>query len=112
HDEARHVLISGTMANLLWPGKNPIGRTILLWKGQGNRPAEVIGVTDSIRDHGLDADPTRTVYIPFYGQTNSPVQLIVHGTASPGQIASYLRSILASIDPKIPISEVETMDQL
>ncbi|HXF26287.1 MAG TPA: ABC transporter permease, partial [Bryobacteraceae bacterium] len=112
HDEARRVIISGTMANLLWPGKNPIGRTILLWKGQGNRPAEVIGVADSIRDHGLDAEPTRTVYIPFYGQTNSPVQLIVHGTASPGQIASSLRSILASIDPKIPISEVETMDQL
>jgi len=108
----RHVVISETIADLLWPGKDPIGRHMILWKGQGDHLAEVVGVVGNIRDHGLDADPTRIVYIPFYGQGGSAVQLIVNSHASSAQIGSSLRSILGAIDPTIPISNVQTMDEL
>lgn len=108
----RHVVVSEAVANLLWPGEDPIGRQIILWKGQGNRTADVIGVVGGIRDHGLDADATRIVYLAFIGQSSSPVQLIVHSAASPALIASSLRSIMAVIDPKVPISDVQTMDDL
>ncbi len=112
HAESRGVVVSDTVANLLWPGKDPIGRQIILWKGQSNHAAQVIGVVAGIRDHGLDADPTRMVYIAFLGQSGSPVQLIVHSPGSPGQIASSLRSILSTIDSRIPVSGVQTMDEL
>jgi ABC-type antimicrobial peptide transport system permease subunit len=46
------------------------------------------------------------------GQWNSPVQLIVRGSASAAPIASSLRSILAGIDPRIPVSEVQTISEL
>lgn len=111
-DRFQSVVISQSVANFLWPHEDPIGRHILLWKGQSNHSAEVIGVAGDIRDHGLQADATRIVYIPFDGQTGSPVQLIIHTASTPGRVASSLRSILASIDPKIPISDVETMDEL
>ena len=111
-NEIRRVVISESVADYLWPGKDPIGRQIILWKGQGNRKAEVIGVVGSIRDHGLDADPTRTVYIAYMGQWNSPLQLVIRGATSTSPIASSLRSILAGIDPRIPVSEVQTMNQL
>lgn len=110
--KVRQVIVSQSIANLLWPGKDPIGRHIILWKGQGNDVAEVIGVAGNTRDHGLAADPTRIVYIPFMGQTSSPVQLIVDGTLSPAQVASSVRSILASIAPQIPVSQVESMGEL
>ncbi|HEX4228620.1 MAG TPA: ABC transporter permease [Bryobacteraceae bacterium] len=112
HSATRHVVVSEAVADLLWPGEDPIGRRIILWKGQGNRTAEVIGVVAGIRDHGLDADPTRIVYLAFIGLANSPVQLIIHTAAAPGPIASSLRSIMAAIDPKIPVSDVQTMDEL
>lgn len=110
--ELRGVVVSDTVAKLLWPGKDPVGRQIILWKGQSNHVARVIGVVAGIRDHGLDADPIRTVYIPFVGQSGSPAELIIHSAGSPGQIASSLRSILATIDPRIPVSGVQTMDEL
>jgi putative ABC transport system permease protein len=40
------------------------------------------------------------------------VQLIVRGAASTTAIASSVRSILAAIDPRLPLSEVQTMDEL
>jgi predicted permease len=112
HDKTHRVIVSDSVANYLWPNQDPIGRPIVLWKGQGNRAAQVIGVVASIRDHGLDADPTRIVYIANLGQWDSPLQLIVKGASSAAPIASALRSILAGIDPKIPVSEVQTMNEL
>jgi predicted permease len=105
---ARHVMVSEAVADLLWPGQDPVGRHMLLWKGQGNKDAEVVGVVANIRDHGLDADPTRVVYLPVIGQTYSPAQLVVDGPVTVGA----LRAVLAGIDPKIPLSQVETMDEL
>ncbi len=111
-DKIRRVVISNSVAAYLWPNQDPIGRHMILWKGQGNRPAEVIGVVASIRDHGLDADPTRIVYMPYVVQWNSPEQVIVKGSASAASIAASLRALLAGIDPRLPISEVQTMDEL
>jgi predicted permease len=105
---ARCVMVSEAVADLLWPEQDPVGRHILLWKGQSNRDAEVVGVVGNTRDHGLDADPTRVVYLPVMGQTDSPVQLVVDGPVTAGA----MRAVLAGIDAKIPVSQVETMDEL
>ena len=112
HATTRRVIISDSVANYLWPNQDPIGRRIVMWKGQGNKEAEVIGVVGSIRDHGLELDPTRIVYLNYIGQWGSPVQLIVRGAATTGPIASSLRAILAGIDPRIPVSDVQTMNEL
>src|SRR5581483_5376315 len=110
--ELRRVIISAAVADFLWPDRDPIGRRIILWKGQGNKPAEVIGVVANTRDHGLGSDPTRIVYIPFVGQTSSPVQLVVDSSYTPGRVTSALRAILASAEPGIPISDVQTLGEL
>jgi putative ABC transport system permease protein len=105
---ARHVIVSEAVADLLWPGQDPVGRHIVMWKGQSNKDAEVVGVVANTRDHGLDADPTSVVYLPVIGQTNSPVQLVVDGPVR----EETVRAVLAGIDPKIPVSQVETMEEL
>jgi predicted permease len=112
NDETRRVIVSDSVAQSLWPGQDPIGRQMILWKGQGNRPAQVIGVVGNMRDHGLDADPTRVVYIPNRAQWYSPAQVVVRSSLSAAAVASSLRSILAGIDPAIPVSEAQTMDEL
>jgi putative ABC transport system permease protein len=106
--DVRRAMVSEAVADLLWPGQDPVGRHIVMWKGFGNKDAEVVGVVANTRDHGLDADPTRVVYLAKMGQTYSPVQLVVDGPVTDGA----LRAVLAGIDPKIPVSQVETMDEL
>ncbi len=106
------IVISRKLAEFFWPGQNPIGRKAILWKGQGNDVAEVIGVVGNIRDRGLDSDPTRIVYIPYYGTSWPVAQVVVRTAESPETIVPSLRSSLAGIDPSLPLSDVRTLNDI
>jgi putative ABC transport system permease protein len=106
------IIISKRLADMLWPGEDPVGHPALLWKGQSNDPAEVIGVVANQRERGLDADPTLTVYIPSYGSGPGPMQFAVHTAANPTALTPSLRSMLKEIDPNLPLSDVQTMDEI
>lgn len=106
------VIISKRIADTLWPGQDAVGRTMNLWQGQNGRPAEVIGVVADMLDWGLELGPTYAVYMPAYGITVSPVQFVVHTTSSPTSLVPQLRAILGEIDPELPLSRVQTVDDM
>jgi putative ABC transport system permease protein len=106
------VIVSKRLADTLWPGQDPVGRQALLWKGQDNSPAEVIGVVADQRERGLDSDPTLTVYFPSYGYGPGPMQFAIHTAGNPTALTSTLRSILKELDPNLPLSNVQTMDEV
>jgi predicted permease len=110
--EPWRAIVSERLAELLWPGENPIGRQANLWEGQGARQAEVIGVVADMRERGLDSDPTLAVYLPYYGSGWTRMDIGVHTSGDPMPIVSSLRPMLAEIDPNIPISSIETLDEI
>jgi putative ABC transport system permease protein len=106
------IIISKRLADTLWPGQDPVGHQSLLWKGQSNDPAEVIGVVANQRERGLEADPTLTVYMPSYGSGPGPVQFAVHTAGNSTALTPSLRSMLKEIDPNLPLYNVQTMDEI
>lgn len=106
------VVVSQRLADLLWPGEDPVGRRIVLWKGQGDRPGEVIGVVGNMRERGLASDPTLAVYFSYYGSAFSPMQLVVHTTGSVEAAVAGVRTIAGQIDPAAPVSDAATLDDL
>jgi len=105
------VVISQSIGELLWPGEDPLGRTITLWAGQGGPPGEVKGVVGDMRERGLDSDPTLAVYFPYAGSGWVP-DMIFHTAGEPTAIVPALRSILAEIDPNLPLSNIATMEEM
>ena len=106
------VIISKRIADRLWPGEEAVGRTLVLWKGQSNNPAEIIGVAADMRDWDLAADPSYGVYFPYYGAGASTIYFVIHGTATPGSIRPALRQILAEVDASLPLARVESLEDL
>lgn len=105
------VVISQQLADLLWPGEDPIGRRAALW-ADPERIAEVIGVVGGMRERGPQADPTMVAYIPYYGAGWSPVTFMVHTAGEPTTVMPTLRTVLGEIDPNLPISNIAQMDDL
>jgi putative ABC transport system permease protein len=106
------AIISQRVADLLWPGEDPIGRQAILWAGQGNRSAEIIGVVGDMRERGLDSEPTLAVYLPIYGAGWSSVNFVLHTAGDPMPLVASLRGMLAELDPNLPISNIERLDEM
>jgi predicted permease len=110
--EPWRIVISQRLAELLWPGEDPIGRHAALWAGQDGFPGEVIGVVGDMRERGLESDPTLAVYLPFYGADWSAVNFVVHTAGDAAPLTGSLRSLVAELDGKLPVSNVQGLDDI
>lgn len=108
--EPWQAIISQPLAELLWPGEDPIGRRAALWVDP-DRIAEIIGVVGGMREHGPQSDPTLVVYLPYYDSGWNP-SFVVHTAGDPNLIIPMLRTTLAEMDENLPISNITTLDDL
>ena len=109
---ARTVLINQAMAEKFWPGKDPIGKRF----GQGSDTSkwyEVVGVVGNVRSYGL----ARVTPFEFYqsveeNPVNAMTVVIRTRADDPTTIVPTARQVLASIDPAMPLANVQTMEQV
>jgi len=118
-DEARSsVIISATLARLLWGDADPIGRQID--PGGGNRPVTVVGVVGNVRSQNLGTESVPAFYWSMHRFIYGPMHLVVRaGTGSDGQNQSRIESLVPAIraavkeiDPTVPVFRVRTLEQL
>jgi putative ABC transport system permease protein len=107
-DRERNVaVISERLAAKLWPGQDPMGRTIL-HAGMAVDHAEVVGVVGDVHGVQLERDPTLMIYVPFWKQAFQANDLVVRGRAMPEEVRKAIRAI----DPGIPAPKMRTMDEI
>ena len=66
------VVIDERLANLAWPGEDPIGKRLSTWTREVDVPEwrEVVGVVGDVRSFGPDTPPTPELFLPY---TQPPV---------------------------------------
>jgi predicted permease len=106
------VIVSKSLAERLWPGESAVGRQLIMWKGQSNDPAEVIGVADDMRDWSLQDGPSLAVYLPYYGAGAGTIYVVLHTRGDVTATQQLVRGILTELDPALPLSRVESLDEL
>ena len=104
------AIISQAMADVFWPGKDPLGRTFLF--GGDGPPVEVIGVVADVREGGLEKDPGPQMYFPARTNLDANVALVVRGTSAPKDLLSALSRAVRGVDPAQPVYNVRMMDDV
>lgn len=111
-DKSTAVLINNAMAQKFWPGKDPLGKRF----GQGRdttRWYEVVGVIGDVRSLGLARSTPYEFYRTLEQAAFASMTVVIRTTADdPTSIVPTARQIVASIDPALPISDVQTMEQV
>ena len=114
------VIINDRMAKLYWPGQNPIGQRITL-DDPRKEPSwlTVVGVVRDAKQHDWSGVPDPEMYLAFlqsrdYLQSPSShleyLSLVVRTNGDPSPLANELKSVVASVDKGVPVSQVITMD--
>ncbi len=111
------AIISQRLADELWPGENPLGRTIQFSGGSGTgRPPQmtVVGVVPPVRWQVFARGPFDEIYVPSGQDFQANVKL--HVRVAPGvdplSLMASARAELHRLDPQIPLTEVKTLAAL
>ena len=108
------VVISKAMADKFWPGESPLGRRI---SGGSQYTAanawEVVGVVNDVRSYGLGAVTPYEMYRSLRQQPFGAMTVVMKTTGEdPSQAVQAARQIVGTIDPNLPITTVQTMEQV
>lgn len=111
------VVINETMAKKLWPGVDPIGRTLKMFAP--NWPwVTIVGVAADVRVHGYQSESPSTMYFPYsqsgataYGMPGA-MTLLVKARGDAATLVPSVRAIVRAAEPRMPIDQVQTMDQI
>ncbi len=107
----RKLVISESMAQGLFPGENPIGRTVAIGS---NNPwlLEVVGLVGDARVNMLAVEPGFDMYFPYPQMGYSGMSLVIKTRGEPESIVPAVRTVVLSRDPRIPLAQVITMDDI
>jgi len=109
------VIVNETAARRMWPNENPLGKVLVhhLDRTGGPdslRPMTVIGVAKDAKYASLGEGSTAFVYVPNL-QQYVPRTTIVARPADGRRIAAEIRSVVAAMNPDVPIVQSQTLDE-
>jgi len=109
-DSPSVIIINDILARRLWPGETSIGRRLTV--GFEKTPREVIGVVGSIKQATLDSEARPAMYMPHQQQASSGLTVLVRTNGEPLALAGAVREQVRAIDKDVPVTHVQTMDQV
>jgi putative ABC transport system permease protein len=103
------AIVNEVMAERLWPGRDPIGQTLLQGDGDGERMLQVVGVARTAKYRTVNESPRNFIYVPLAQQFLSEVTFYVR--RAPGQSrVNDLRRAVAALDPMLPVIHTDTLE--
>lgn len=109
-DRAKKVVISSALARQYFPGENPIGKSIHV-PALKDADYEIVGVVgDTLWQVGQPILPT--MYFPMLaGDVDRGGSLAIRTDSDPLAISVPVQKQIASLDPELPVSNVQTMQE-
>jgi putative ABC transport system permease protein len=108
------VMINETMARTFWPGQSALGHRLRPSGGPADAPwRSIVGVVADIKNGGAD-QPTGTELFMPWRQVNGMrlVQVLLHTERAPESVVSAARTVIAQLDPTLPVTAIRTMDEV
>ena len=106
------ALISKSLANRFRSGQDPIGRRLKLGPRESTKPwLTIVGVVGDVRQFVLDTKPPAKIYVSSLQSPDSSMSLVIRTAGEPDQLVPGVRGLLATIDPKLPVTGVKPMDE-
>ncbi len=110
--ETRRVLvINEVFADQLWPGEDPLGKTVTIYYVE-NTPWEVVGVVADTRHRGLGVDAPAQMFVPM-AQAEMLFTYMHFAVQSVGPVAPVVEAMRRAgveVDSKYPLYALSTLE--
>lgn len=107
----RVAIVNERLAAEVWPGQNPIGRTLLQQTGRDpaeTAPLEIVGVARMAKYRSIGETPRNFIYVPLAQQYLSDITLYVRRGPGGSRLGD-LREAIAAFDRNLPVIHAQTL---
>ena len=113
------AIISEGAAARVWPGQDPLGRQLRTSTAANAPLTTIVGVAADARHRGrfrfsqggAAHAPQLDIYLPYAQRPNALVTLGIRTTGAPETQITAVRAAIASVDPSVPIYDVESLER-
>ena len=109
------ALINSSMAQTLWPDKDPLGRRIRFAGDDGSEAQQwrtIVGVVSDVSQYALDKKPPMQIYLPHAQFPTSFNTIVVKTTGDPKALTGSVKNAILAIDKDQAVYSVATVDEL
>ena len=107
------VIVNEAMARRFWPNEDPIGKRFTFGDtGPQANWLTVVGVVRDSRRQGLDAPIRIESFLPHAQRPLRAMEVVLRTTDNPLVMARTARSSVWSLDRDLPVSEIQTVEQM
>ncbi len=107
------AVINEAMARRYWPNEDPLGKRVKLGAPESPAPwLTVAGVVGDMHRRSLEDEPIPQIFRPFQQGTDRGMQIAVRVSGDPTSMAATLRAAVQSVDPRLPVYGVASLDRL
>jgi predicted permease len=111
------TIVSESVARASWPGRDPLGRRILMDDNTRNRWLTVVGVVGDVRQGSLEETPVPAIYVPLRQERRgfflATMTYVMRPRAGAERVAAAgLREEVRALDPELPILRIARLDEI
>jgi predicted permease len=117
------VIVNRTLAEHYWPGQDPIGKRLHRGPVEATLPwLTVVGEIGEVKQLAADTPTANQIYLPASQvkagvgsfataamRTGNAGTIVLRSQLPPEQMTDSLRAVVRSIDPQLPLTDVESM---
>ena len=104
------AVINEAMANLVWPGQDPLGKRFAIV--QEPNLLQVVGVVGTAVIGQIGEDPQPIAYMPMRQQYSPFAALVVRTTGNPEPLLGAVRTQVQEIDKNLAFTNGQTVQQI
>jgi putative ABC transport system permease protein len=107
------AIVNETMAKLLWPGQEALGKCLYVGERADRPPCTaIVGIAEDTRPMRIQNDPVMSFYLPLAQSTRGFLALLVRASDDPSEIVSDLQRALQRLEPNLPYANVRPLQEL
>jgi len=109
-ETSRVVIVNESLADRLWPGEDPLGRSI--WMEGHDMSREVVGVVADVPPLDPDAPVDLEMYWPQAQYPRPFTFFEIRTDGDPSSISGLVADRIREVDPMLQVGSVSTYDEL
>jgi MacB-like periplasmic core domain len=109
-DAPQRVIVNKTFADTFLKGLDPVVQQVRFTYSDAEKPRQVIGVVNDIKEAQLDAPALPAIYTPYLESAGSFFYLVVRSSQDAASAIPQTQAAIHQLDPNVVVFQQQTME--